>query len=244
MGADPAGVSEERILILAPIGRDSEVLRLVLGRAGLAVQVCDLHRRGRRRTPGADRHGHACPLRGSPERRGGEACLVGSPAAALVRSADYRAALGPGAVRQYYYRGAGFRAARQRVAARASVAGGNADQRGAQRVAGAAPAISSPRSPARTRAERSASARAQCDTRRAGRARRRRAASGRGGPRPGAENGGARAPYRRGRARFQQSADRDRRQSRIAPVAASAIRREAGTGWPKRRSAARSARHV
>src|SRR3954447_11331316 len=41
MGADPDGVSEERILILAPIGRDSEVLRLVLGRAGLAVQVCD-----------------------------------------------------------------------------------------------------------------------------------------------------------------------------------------------------------
>ena len=40
MGADP-GVSEERILILAPIGRDSEVLRLVLGRAGLAVEVCD-----------------------------------------------------------------------------------------------------------------------------------------------------------------------------------------------------------
>ena len=36
-----ADLSEERILILAPTGRDSEVLRLVLGRVGLTVAVCD-----------------------------------------------------------------------------------------------------------------------------------------------------------------------------------------------------------
>jgi DNA-binding NtrC family response regulator len=36
-----ADCSEGRILILAPTGRDSEVLRLVLGRAGLTVRVCD-----------------------------------------------------------------------------------------------------------------------------------------------------------------------------------------------------------
>lgn len=46
MVADPGDGSEargceERILILAPTGRDSEVLRLVLGRAGLAATVCD-----------------------------------------------------------------------------------------------------------------------------------------------------------------------------------------------------------
>jgi signal transduction histidine kinase/CheY-like chemotaxis protein len=40
MDADRAGASEERILILAPTGRDCEVLRLVLGRAGLAAIAC------------------------------------------------------------------------------------------------------------------------------------------------------------------------------------------------------------
>src|SRR4051794_38550381 len=41
MGADPSGGSEDRILTLAPTGRDGEVLRLVLGRAGLAAVICD-----------------------------------------------------------------------------------------------------------------------------------------------------------------------------------------------------------
>jgi signal transduction histidine kinase/CheY-like chemotaxis protein len=41
MNIDPSGDGEERILILAPTGRDGEVLRLVLGRAGLAARICD-----------------------------------------------------------------------------------------------------------------------------------------------------------------------------------------------------------
>ena len=42
MEADcPSDGSDERILILAPTGRDSEVLRLVLGRTGLAAKICD-----------------------------------------------------------------------------------------------------------------------------------------------------------------------------------------------------------
>src|SRR3954453_7085919 len=42
-GGSPSGSSptEERILLLAPTGRDSEVLRLVLGRVGLAADICD-----------------------------------------------------------------------------------------------------------------------------------------------------------------------------------------------------------
>src|SRR4051812_42247823 len=39
--SSPTSGSEERILILAPTGRDGEVLRLVLGRAGLAADICD-----------------------------------------------------------------------------------------------------------------------------------------------------------------------------------------------------------
>jgi signal transduction histidine kinase len=40
-GSSPSGSSDERILILAPTGRDGEVLRLVLGRAGRAADICD-----------------------------------------------------------------------------------------------------------------------------------------------------------------------------------------------------------
>ena len=40
-GNSSDGPDDERILILAPTGRDGEVLRLVLGRAGLAAAICD-----------------------------------------------------------------------------------------------------------------------------------------------------------------------------------------------------------
>jgi signal transduction histidine kinase len=40
MESDLSGGSEERVLILAPTGRDGEVLRLLLGRAGLAAELC------------------------------------------------------------------------------------------------------------------------------------------------------------------------------------------------------------
>ena len=226
MGADPAGVSEERILILAPIGRDSEVLRLVLGRAGLAVQVCD--------SIDAVVAELQAPTGTGTLVLSEEALSAGAERLALwVARQPPWCDLPIIVLRSDLAQFDDITSAAQAFAQLGNVSLLERPLRAETLISAVRSALRARRRQYQVRAHllereqtRGAPARAQCDARRAGRARRRRAASGRGGARPGAENRGARAPDRRGGARFQQSADRDRRQSRTAPVAASGNRRE------------------
>ena len=117
---------EQRVLVLAPTGKDAALTQSILGRAGVACVCCANLAAGLRRAGGAARAPCCWPKRRS--RRSRSDCLTEwlAPPAAVVRPAG----AGPGAARgRFRRRGPGHGPARQRHGAGAADAGGGAGQR-------------------------------------------------------------------------------------------------------------------